>query len=137
MTIGEKIYQYRKQKNISQEELGYTLQVSRQTISKWETNQTLPELDKVITLCQLMEISADQLLGNQENTQKKEHEKHLRKEKGKVICFCGFLYILAVALCPLLEAFKLDGDVLGFVFIAVCGMSTMILIYYFKFVFPR
>lgn len=62
MTIGEKISRLRTNANISQEQLAEKLSVSRQSVSKWEMDQALPQIDKVITLCNLFGISADELL---------------------------------------------------------------------------
>lgn len=62
MNVGEKIFELRKSKNISQEELGNILNVSRQTISKWETNETTPEISKLVGLCDYFDISIDDLL---------------------------------------------------------------------------
>lgn len=62
MTIGEKIAQLRTNANISQEELAEKIDVSRQSISKWEMNQAMPQIDKVLVLCDLFNISADDLL---------------------------------------------------------------------------
>lgn len=44
MTLGERIQKYRKMKELSQEELGKLLHISRQTISKWESNQSSPDI---------------------------------------------------------------------------------------------
>ncbi len=62
MTIGEKIYELRTMKGISQEELAEKISVSRQSVSKWEMNQALPQIDKVLQLCELFGISTDTLL---------------------------------------------------------------------------
>lgn len=62
MTIGEKIYKLRNNANISQEELAERLSVSRQSVSKWEMDQALPQIDKVLMLCNLFAVSADDLL---------------------------------------------------------------------------
>ena len=62
MKIGEKIAKLRIQAKMSQEELGEILEVSRQSVSKWEMDQALPQLDKVIQLCEFFKISTDQLL---------------------------------------------------------------------------
>ena len=50
MTLGQRIQELRKGLNLSQEELGERMGVSRQAISKWEGDQTIPELDKLIAL---------------------------------------------------------------------------------------
>ena len=61
MTIGERLLKLRKEKNISQEELANELDVSRQTISKWETDQSQPDFDKIIPLCEFFNITSDEL----------------------------------------------------------------------------
>lgn len=62
MTIGEKISQLRIWAQMTQEELAEKMSVSRQSVSKWEMDQALPQIDKVILLCELFNISADELL---------------------------------------------------------------------------
>ena len=62
MTIGKKIYMLRTAKGISQEQLAELTEVSRQSVSKWEMDAALPQIDKVLQLCQLFGVSADQLL---------------------------------------------------------------------------
>lgn len=62
MTIGEKIFQLRSKANLSQEMLAEKINVSRQSVSKWEMDQALPQIDKILMICQLFDISSDQLL---------------------------------------------------------------------------
>ncbi len=62
MTIGEKIVHLRIVNNISQEELAKILKVSRQSLSKWENDDTLPPLDKIRELCAIFKVSADELI---------------------------------------------------------------------------
>ncbi len=62
MTLGEKITQLRTALNMTQEELAEKLMVSRQSVSKWEMNQALPQTDRILMLCELFHLSADQLL---------------------------------------------------------------------------
>lgn len=62
MTIGEKIFKLRTAADISQEQLAEKISVSRQSISKWEMDQALPQIDKVLQLCDLFGISTDELL---------------------------------------------------------------------------
>ena len=63
MTLGERILKYRKKAGISQEELADRLNVTRQSISLWETDQTVPSLDSLITLSELFDVSLDELCG--------------------------------------------------------------------------
>ena len=62
MKIGEKIANLRIMAGMSQEQLAENLDVSRQSVSKWEMDQTLPQIDKVLQLCEIFKISTDQLL---------------------------------------------------------------------------
>lgn len=64
MTIAEKITHLRIADNISQEKLASLLKVSRQTINKWESGDSLPQIDKVMEICELFKISADELLND-------------------------------------------------------------------------
>ncbi len=62
MTLGQKIQNLRTALNLSQEELAERVSVSRQSVSKWEMDQALPQIDKVLLLCELFSVSADDLL---------------------------------------------------------------------------
>ena len=62
MTLGERIYKLRTEKEMSQGDLANALEVSRQSISKWETNGSIPELDKLIKLSEIFDISLDELV---------------------------------------------------------------------------
>ena len=66
MTLSEKIVFLRRQKNWSQEELALQLDVARQSISKWESGQSLPELDKLVRMSELFGVSLDLLVKDSE-----------------------------------------------------------------------
>ena len=61
MSIGNKIYELRTAKNLSQGDLAEILDVSRQSVSKWETDTAVPELDKLIKLCDVFGVTLDEL----------------------------------------------------------------------------
>ncbi|MGX7265124.1 helix-turn-helix domain-containing protein [Enterococcus crotali] len=61
--IGKQIKKFRQEQEISQQELAEHLNISRQTISKWELGKSLPDLEKVIRLSEYFNISVDVLLG--------------------------------------------------------------------------
>ena len=61
-TFGDKIYQLRKNSNMTQEELAEMIDVSRQAISQWEANLLTPKSDKISALCEIFHVSADYLL---------------------------------------------------------------------------
>ena len=62
MSFGNRLYELRKSRNISQEELAELLDVSRQSISKWENNMATPDLDKVIRMGQIFGVTLDELV---------------------------------------------------------------------------
>ena len=72
MTTGERIAQKRKEKNLSQEALGEALGVSRQSISKWESNLSLPEIEKLVALSRHFGVPVGWLLGVEEEERRPE-----------------------------------------------------------------
>lgn len=61
MTLGQRISLYRKKLNISQEELGARLGVSRQAVSKWETDQSVPDMNNLLALAREFSVSVAEL----------------------------------------------------------------------------
>ena len=66
MTLGEKIYELRTQHNLSQGDLANELNVSRQSISKWENGNSTPDLEKIVKLAEIFNVSLDELIKNEE-----------------------------------------------------------------------
>ena len=62
MTLGENIVRLRTQKNWSQGDLADALEISRQSVSKWETDASIPELDKLLKLSELFGVTLDELV---------------------------------------------------------------------------
>ncbi len=62
MNLNQKITQLRNDNNWSQEELAEKLNVSRQSVSKWESGQAKPDLDKIVVLSNIFDVSTDYLL---------------------------------------------------------------------------
>lgn len=62
MTIGEKIFHLRMAQGMSQEQMAERIGVSRQSVSKWEMDQAQPQIDKILQLCDLLGVTADELL---------------------------------------------------------------------------
>ena len=62
MNLGENIYRLRIERNLSQGGLADALEVSRQSVSKWENNSAVPELDKLVKMAQLFGVSLDELV---------------------------------------------------------------------------
>ena len=62
MTLSEKIVKLRTGRRMSQGDLAEALEVSRQSVSKWETGQSVPDLDRIIRLADLFGVSVDELV---------------------------------------------------------------------------
>ena len=69
--VGTKIQEYRVKNGLSQEMLAEKLNVSRQSVSKWEVGKTLPEVDKIVAMSQLFSVATDELLLTNEKTNSK------------------------------------------------------------------
>ncbi len=62
MNIGENIYKYRTANNMSQTDLANALEVSRQSVSKWENNSAVPDLERIIKMSKLFDVTLDELV---------------------------------------------------------------------------
>lgn len=119
-SLGEKLHLLRKQAGYSQEELAYKVDVTRQTVSLWESNSLIPKADKLKMLCEIFNVSSDYLLfdsateqrlGNQIDTTGKTYGKlesdntqTKKKTKNKVLKVAAtllavFLLCLIVLVC--------------------------------------
>ena len=63
MNLDEKLIQYRREREISQEALAEQLGVSRQAISKWETGESMPELSNLLAICKIFDTTPNELFG--------------------------------------------------------------------------
>lgn len=134
MKIGEKIYSLRKKHNLSQEELANELNVSRQTVSKWEVGESCPDFDKIVPLCELFGISTEELLRDKKIEEKKEEkqEKKVDIVKAVLICIAIFFYFLAVISTIVLEeVVHLNDGLVASSFLMLSAIGTIILIFTF------
>lgn len=65
MSLGQRLYDLRKTTGLSQEKAAEQLGVTRQTVSKWETDQTTPDFDKIIPICNLYNVTTAELFGEE------------------------------------------------------------------------
>ncbi|MCI8778852.1 MAG: helix-turn-helix transcriptional regulator [Bacilli bacterium] len=138
MTIGEKLLNLRKQKNLSQEEVANCLNVSRQTISKWETDQSTPDLDKIGPLCELFGISADELIigkstTKSESVNEQENKNQFvdnRRKRAQGIGQGILLYFVAIAWIMIsIPVMMMNPIVASAIFLILCGVATYLIIY--------
>ncbi len=137
MNLGERLFELRKTKSLTQDEVAEKLNVTRQTVSKWETNQSTPDFDKIVPICELFEIGVEELLtGKKEEKQEKNEEQEEKKEKvltkqeakeksAKVVSGSVFIYILAVALIMILVPVKhVNPIIASSIFLILIGWAT-------------
>ena len=79
MIIGKNIHELRKKRKLSQEEIAEKINVTRQTVSNWETGQTVPDLYQAKELAKVLEISIDELFENIEENLKIQNNKYDNK----------------------------------------------------------
>ena len=85
MTIGDKIYKLRNEKGLSQEALAEKLGVSRQSISKWETNQSIPDLDRINGIVKYFNVSLDYLINDSQEDNTCEMLTEIKNNDEKII----------------------------------------------------
>ena len=114
MKLCEQIYKFRCEKRLSQSELAEALDVSRQSVSKWETGTAVPELSKLMLMSELFGVSLDELVKGKEETGynadgASDHDRHeapliYQRREGRItagyflVFFGGFALLLLTAL---------------------------------------
>lgn len=131
MNLGEQIYKLRTEKNLSQGDLADRLDVSRQSISKWENNVTVPELEKLVKMSALFGVSLDVLVhgpgaGNEETSESEPAPKGAApvKKPGKT----AGVVLLALGGAVLLLFLLLGADWMSLFFVApffICGIICL------------
>ena len=128
MTIGDRLLKLRRERNLSQEDLANELDVSRQTISKWETNQSIPDFDKIVPLCEYFGITTDELLtGNSNIVEAKTQD--VKSNFARNIAIAVMLYILSIVAIVLCAA-EFNQPIIGVsIFFVLIALGTGLLIY--------
>jgi len=143
MTLPERLTKLRKLAGLSQEEVADRLEVTRQTVSKWETGQSSPDLDKVLPLCSLYNVTPDELLhegGTEEAEKEMAKSNYERSEeqtdrivaKKKLIGILGgvMLYFVAIAfIMTAIEVLQINEVIASAIFILLFAAATLIIIY--------
>lgn len=102
MELGSLILKYRKKYNLSQEDLAKEIGVTRQTISKWELNETTPDLKQAIKLAEIFDINFNKIIANINNDEESKKE---IQEKIKNIILIISLSLLMIILISLISIF--------------------------------
>lgn len=101
MEIGNKILSLRKNKNLSQEMLAEEVGVTRQTISKWELNETVPDIKQAKELSRVLNVSLDELVSNDINNLVMDKVSNTEKLAGlvlKVLKWIGVCFLIMLVI---------------------------------------
>ncbi len=133
MNLGQKLLELRKSKNLSQEEVAEKLNVTRQTVSKWETDQSMPDFDKIKPLCDLFEITPNELITGQTETKEQYDEistRELTKKRARGIGLGILLYFIAIAwIMTSIEVMRVNETLGAAIFMIICGVATFTIVY--------
>lgn len=143
MTLPDRLVKLRKAAGLSQEEVADRLEVTRQTVSKWETGQSSPDLDKVLPLCDLYHITPDELLhdgGSEEADELKAQkdaaraeellEKSVAKKKLIGILSGVMLYVLSIVfMIVAIPALGFNPLFATGIFLILIALATLVIIY--------
>ena len=153
MTFGERLLGYRTNIKMSQEKLAEKVGVSRQTISKWETNQSTPDFDKILPLCNALGITPEELITGEikqveeaegvkklelektkEEIRKKQMEYSNKRNKKKAIVLnvSIFLYCIATFALPYMtEVLRYEDAHAVMIWATLCTIATVMIVYFF------
>ena len=112
MELNERLYELRKNNNWSQEELAEKMEVSRQTVSKWESGRTIPELNKLVKLSEIYKITLDELV-KETTTEEKNGKTKNKKNIRKVLIVILIIVVIAGILfaCNIVRRMKIVYDI--------------------------
>jgi transcriptional regulator with XRE-family HTH domain len=123
MSFRDNLQHLRSTRHMTQEQLAMLLGVSRQSVTKWESEKSYPEMDKLLAICRIFDVSLDDLVNGDLTTVEPDpstpvipdgpatdicgYDEHMRRRANRVSAGVG-LFILGVAVCVIMSAF-LEG----------------------------
>lgn len=123
MNLSDRIQTLRKAKGLSQEELADRVGVSRQAVSKWESEQSMPDLDKVIILSEIFDMTTDYLLKGVEPAPVKLHADSRTASRVLYVSAPVVVFIGLLAGCGSWYNFQSLADIFGAMIIQAAGIA--------------
>ena len=136
MNLGENIYRFRTAKNMSQGDLADALEVSRQSVSKWENNAAVPELEKLVKMAHIFGITLDEMVSGAESPSSPKPEvpraESRRESRFTPAHILGIVLLVFSGLCFLV--FTVVGIFVGNIFLGLiiglpfllCGLICLL-----------
>ncbi len=131
MSIEESIYKLRKKNNLSQGELASKMDVSRQSISKWETGQSVPDLKNIIKLSEIFNVTVDEIVkdknineSKEENNKLEYNSKNFKYQRNKTL---GYIFMAVGALICIISVFLIPAGILFGVPIFIFGIELVLI----------
>ena len=131
MSIEESIYKLRKKNNLSQGELASKMDVSRQSISKWETGQSVPDLKNIIKLSEIFNVTVDEIVkdknineSKEENNKLEYNSKNFKYQRNKTL---GYIFMAVGALICIISVFLIPAGILFGVPFFIFGIELVLI----------
>lgn len=129
--FGENLQFYRKKRDMTQEQLAEQLEVSRQTVSKWESGVSYPEMEKILQLCDLFSCSMDTLMRKNAAELEVEdgegYERHMEKRRKNITIGVSLL-ILSVSFQQLFSGLGWQEAIANMIFFATAIVAILVLV---------
>ena len=126
--FGENLQFYRKQKNMTQEQLAEHFDISRQTVSKWEAGTSYPEMEKILQLCDLFSCDMDTLLRKDaaalEIEDSQGYNNHMEKWRRK-LTFGITMLIVGLAVYQILDSFQIAETIVNILFLMIVIVAIL------------
>lgn len=143
MNLNEKLFELRKNKNLTQDEVAEKLNVTRQTVSKWENGQSSPDFDKIAPLCEIYDVTPNELFTdipeykqNEKSKEKLSYDEmtnaQIKQKTAEVVSGAILIFIVAIAILIVGAGFLNINATLCFgIFLIVLGVGVTIIIKHF------
>lgn len=119
MELGNHIKHYRNEKGLSQEELAERVYVTRQTISNWENNKNYPDINSIVLLSEVFEISIDNLIkGDLEEMKKEINSEEVKKLNFYSLMMAILMIAAIISLVPLIKFIGVYAFIVYFALLA-------------------
>lgn len=129
--FAENLQFYRKRENMTQEDLAEKMEVSRQTVSKWESAVSYPEMEKILQLCDMFQCNMDTLMRGDAEKESAEDDARYdlhRNSFSKAISFGVGFIISGIAIYEILSGFLVRENLLNMIFLSMLVISVMIFV---------